>query len=308
MEKLRDSSPMATSLLSYLPTWLLPYAYLARLDRPIGWELLLWPCLWSILLASPSFTLLLQLTLCFALGSISMRGAGCTYNDIIDIDIDSQVARTASRPLASGVVSLRSAYIFLFFQLFLGLLSLLFLMSLSPSPIFTFAIACLSLLLVLVYPFMKRITFWPQLFLGLSFSWGSLMGIVVVDGILPNYLFLFYLGCVCWVIGYDTIYAHQDTDDDSLLGLGSTALLFGERTWLYLLFFYSSTISLFALTFYLLGVGLFGYLGLFLCMVNLLYQVFSLDISDTYRCHRLFCSNRYFGLFLFCGLLLDVLI
>lgn len=234
-----------------------------------------------------------------------MRGAGCTYNDIIDIDIDSRVSRTMSRPLASGEITLFSAYIFLLFQLLIGLFCLLLLLYVSVFPFYTFLLSVFSLLLVCVYPFMKRITFWAQFFLGLCFSWGIFLGWFIVDGGFPFALFLLYFGCIFWVMGYDTIYAHQDTGDDSLLGLKSTALLFGEGSRYALFMFYSLTMLLFFVSFYLFSVGIFSYIFLLFGCIHLFWQVLSLDINDKDKCLSIFCSNYWFGLFIFVGLLLD---
>lgn len=234
-----------------LPKWLWPYAQLARWERPIGWQLLMWPCWWSLMLVSSwqyfdgKRMLIFETTdgfqintealywfglvhlfymFLFALGAFVMRGAGCTYNDLVDQDIDVQVARTSSRPLPSGRVTKKGALIFLVLQLLVGLVILL---QFNWHAIY---IGLASLVTVAIYPFMKRITWWPQLFLGLAFSWGALMGWAALEEILflspvPYYWapLIFYAGCICWVIGYDTIYAHQDIEDDALVGVKSTA-------------------------------------------------------------------------------------
>jgi 4-hydroxybenzoate polyprenyltransferase len=225
-----------------LPRSAWPYAQLARWDRPIGWQLLLWPCWWSAALASteharvgePFMSLLPSPwhLLLFLVGSIAMRGAGCTYNDLVDENIDAQVERTRSRPLPSGQVTRRQAWAFLAIQALLGLVVLL------QFNWFTVALGLASLVVVAVYPFMKRITNWPQLVLGLAFSWGALMGWAAAFGSLGMPALLLYCGAVLWTVGYDTIYAHQDKEDDALVGVRSTARLFGGRTkqWLYSLY------------------------------------------------------------------------
>ena len=208
------------------PPWSRPYLRLARLDRPIGSWLLLLPCWWSCALAAiaahntPSVA---QLAL-FFVGAFAMRGAGCTYNDIVDRDLDASVERTRSRPIPSGQVSVFSAGVCLVAQALIGLSVLL------SFNVFTIGLGIASLVIVAVYPFMKRITYWPQIVLGLAFSWGALMGWAAVFARLDAPALLLYAGSIAWVIGYDTIYAHQDREDDALIGIKSTALLFGERT------------------------------------------------------------------------------
>ena len=209
------------------PAWLRPYLRLARLDRPIGSWLLLIPCWWSSALAAvaaharaPS---LVQIVL-FFVGAFAMRGAGCTWNDIVDRNLDAAVERTRSRPIPSGQVSVFQAALFL---VLLALIGLAVLISFNG---FTVALGIASLAIVAVYPFMKRITYWPQIVLGLAFSWGALMGWAAAFGSLALAPLLLYAGSIAWVIGYDTIYAHQDREDDALIGIKSTALLFGERT------------------------------------------------------------------------------
>src|SRR6202045_3144694 len=212
---------------SHAPRWSRPYLRLSRLDRPIGAWLLLMPCWWSAALAAGVTGNLGQLPLNIALffvGAFVMRGAGCTWNDITDRDLDALVKRTRSRPIPAGQVSVPQALAFLVVQALVGLAVLL------QFNRFAVATGIASLLIVAVYPFMKRITWWPQIVLGLAFSWGALMGFAVTLGRIDATALLLYLGSIAWVIGYDTIYAHQDADDDALIGIKSTALLFGART------------------------------------------------------------------------------
>ena len=197
------------------PHWSRGYLKLARLDRPIGTWLLLWPCLWSIALASPANTATppYDLLLLFALGAMVMRGAGCTYNDIVDRDFDAKVTRTALRPIPAGDVTIRQAWLFLGLQLLIGLVILL------QFNLVTVGLGLASVLLVVTYPFMKRITYWPQAWLGLTFNWGALMGWTAVTGSLGWPAVALYAAGFCWTLGYDTIYAHQDKEDDALIGV-----------------------------------------------------------------------------------------
>ena len=222
------------------PTWSRPYLRLARLDRPIGSWLLLIPCWWSAGLAaiaardplpSPWHLLL------FFVGAFAMRGAGCTWNDIVDRDLDGRVERTRSRPIPSGQVSTAQAAAFLVAQAVVGFIVLL------QFNRFAIGVGIASLGIVVVYPFMKRITYWPQIVLGLAFSWGALMGWATAFGRLDAPALVLYAGAISWVIGYDTIYAHQDREDDALIGIKSTALLFGPRTKPMLALFYGLAVG-----------------------------------------------------------------
>ena len=220
----------------YAPKNIRPFAQLARWDRPIGWWLLLWPCWWSVALATNSLeqiSLNLWYLFLFLIGSIAMRGAGCTYNDIVDRNIDTQVERTKLRPIPSGQISTFRAIIFLVFQALVGLFVLV------QFNLYTVVLGLCSLLVVAIYPFMKRITYWPQFILGLAFSWGALVGWTAVVGSLHISALLLYFAAVLWTIGYDTIYAQQDKEDDILIGIKSTALLFGNKAKFALSFFYS---------------------------------------------------------------------
>ena len=284
------------------PAWSRPYLRLARLDRPIGSWLLLLPCWWSAALAAvaaharaPS---LFQIAL-FFIGAFAMRGAGCTYNDIVDRDLDGSVERTRSRPIPSGQVSVLQAAIFLVLQSLIGLAVLL---SFNG---FTVLLGIASLAIVAVYPFMKRITYWPQIVLGLAFSWGALMGWAGTFGRLDLAPLLLYAGSISWVIGYDTIYAHQDREDDALIGIKSTALLFGARTKPMLVLFYGIAITLIGAAGALAGGRVWFWLGLLAFALHLCWQIVRLDTGDPDNCLRVFKSDRDAGLILFAGLLLD---
>jgi 4-hydroxybenzoate polyprenyltransferase len=286
------------------PARLRPYLRLARLDRPIGSWLLLMPCWWSAGLAAiaaqqptpNSWHVLL-----FFIGAFAMRGAGCTWNDIVDRDIDALVERTRSRPIPSGQVSVTEAAGFLVLQALVGLAVLL------QFNAFTIGTGVASLAVVAIYPFMKRITYWPQIVLGLAFSWGALMGWPAVFGRLDVPALVLYAGSISWVIGYDTIYAHQDRDDDALIGVKSTALLFGDRTRPMLALFYTGAVTMIAIAGYLAGAGLVFAIGLLAFAAHLAWQVKSIDIDDPALCLTLFKSNRDAGLILFAALIVDAL-
>jgi len=279
-----------------------PYLRLARADRPIGSWLLLLPCWWSSALAAVAAHTATpnpwHLVL-FAIGTVAMRGAGCTWNDIVDRDIDARVERTRSRPLPSGQVSLGAAVVFLVLQSLAGLAVLL------QFNGFAIATGLASLVIVAVYPFMKRITWWPQIVLGLAFSWGALMGWAAALGRLDWPAVVLYAGSISWVIGYDTIYAHQDREDDALAGLKSTALLFGERTKPMLAAFFAAAVVLIGIAGFGVGARIAFALGLATFAAHLAWQVVRLDIGDPALCLRLFQSNRDAGLILFAGLMLD---
>jgi 4-hydroxybenzoate polyprenyltransferase len=285
----------------FAPAWMRPYLRLARLDRPIGSWLLLMPCWWSVGLAavhSGSQVDVWHLIL-FFVGAFAMRGAGCTWNDIVDRDLDARVERTRSRPIPSGQVTVASAAAFLALQALVGLAVLL---QFNP---FTIYVGFASLAVVAVYPFMKRITYWPQIVLGLAFSWGALMGWPATFARLDLPAFLLYAGAISWVIGYDTIYAHQDREDDALIGIKSTALLFRERTKPMLALFYVLAVALIALAGWSAGAGLIFALGLLAFAAHLAWQIARLDIDDPVNCLMVFKSNRDAGLILFAGLALD---
>ncbi|WP_321338703.1 4-hydroxybenzoate octaprenyltransferase [uncultured Cohaesibacter sp.] len=291
-----------------LPSWFRPYARLSRLERPIGWWLLLWPCLWSLTLAVsttqsgmlPPIEHILWNGVAFWLGAVAMRGAGCTYNDIVDQDIDEKVERTRSRPLPSHQVSRRYAGAWLVTQLLVGLLVLLQFNS------YTIWLGFASLSVVAIYPFMKRITHWPQLVLGLAFSWGALVGWTSITGQLALAPVLMYLGAIVWTIGYDTIYAHQDKEDDVMIGVKSTALLFAENTRGWLSLFYGVMVLCMAACFAVSGVSWPAFVGLALAGLHMGWQIWKLEIDNGSQCLALFRSNTQIGWIIFAGLLASI--
>ena len=287
------------------PLWSRPYLRLSRLDRPIGSWLLLMPCWWSAALAAGMAHDLRRLPLfivLFFVGAFVMRGAGCTWNDITDRDLDAQVERTRSRPIPAGQVSVPQAAAFLVLQALVGLVVLL------QFNRFAVMTGIASLVIVAVYPFMKRITYWPQIVLGLAFSWGALMGFAVTFGRIDATALLLYAGSIAWVIGYDTIYAHQDTEDDALIGIKSTALLFGARTRPALMAFYGLAVVLIGVALALADARWPAWLGLAAFAAHLVWQIARLRIDDPALCLRIFKSNRDAGLLLFAGLLADAAI
>jgi len=289
---------------SLAPSYTRPYLRLARLDRPIGSWLLLMPCWWSVGLAGMHNDRLPSLwhIVLFFIGAFAMRGAGCTWNDLVDRDLDGRVERTRSRPIPSGQVTVSQATMFMVAQALVGFLVLI------QFNRFTVATGIASLLVVVIYPFMKRITYWPQIFLGLAFSWGALMGWPAAFGRLDWPAIVLYVGSILWVIGYDTIYAHQDRDDDLLIGIKSTALLFGERTPTMLATFYAGAIVLIAAAGFMAGGGIFFTIGIIGFAAHLAWQVSRLDIDDPVHCLALFKSNRDAGLILFAAMLVDAVV
>jgi 4-hydroxybenzoate polyprenyltransferase len=278
-----------------------PYLRLARLDRPIGSWLLLMPCWWSVGLAGmhhDRFPSAWHIVL-FFVGAFAMRGAGCTWNDLVDRDLDEKVERTRSRPIPSKQVTVAQATLFMLAQALVGLLVLI------QFNRFTVITGFASLLVVVIYPFMKRITYWPQIFLGLAFSWGALMGWPAAFGRLDWPPLILYAGSICWVIGYDTIYAHQDREDDLMVGIKSTALLFGEQTPTMLASFYVAAVVLISAAGLMAGGGLTFTIGLIAFSAHLAWQVTRIDIDDPAHCLVLFKSNRDAGLILFGAMLLD---
>jgi len=297
---LPDSRPQSL-VLRLAPEWAVPFVQLARWDRPIGWQLLLAPCWQSAALAGlaahrgPN---VVHLAL-FMVGAIAMRGAGCTYNDILDRKLDAGVERTRGRPLPSGRASVKGAAAFLVLQSLVGLAVLLCFNS------FSIAVGFASLAIVAVYPLMKRITSWPQAVLGLAFSWGALMGWSAAFGALGVPAFALYASAICWTIGYDTIYAQQDARDDAIVGIRSTARLFGAQAKLAVAIFYALAAALAGLALHSAGGGSVATIGWAAYVAHLAWQVARMDAARPATALRLFRSNRDAGLLLFLGLALQ---
>ncbi|OCC25104.1 4-hydroxybenzoate polyprenyltransferase [Croceicoccus estronivorus] len=271
-----------------LPQMPRDFAMLARFDRPIGWWLLFWPCVWGTWLAGAG----LQWALVgwFLVGSIAMRGAGCVYNDIVDADLDRQVARTASRPVASGRVSRKAAWSWLALLCLVGVAVMLQLRWQAQL------VALASVALVAAYPFMKRITWWPQAWLGLVFTWGAPVAWVALRGDHWEVLLALYAGAICWVIGYDTIYALQDREDDALVGIRSSALRMGNRVRPGVGVFYALAVMFWALSFWFMRGDVLALLGLVPAALHLAWQVLTLDPDDGDNALARFRSNRFAGL------------
>jgi 4-hydroxybenzoate polyprenyltransferase len=296
---------VTASLVDRAPPKFQPYLRLMRLDRPIGTWLLYWPCVFGLVLGAaaesrPFGTLHdLAYVVLMAIGAIGMRGAGCAYNDIVDRDIDASVARTRGRPIPSGAVSVKQA---LAFTIGLCLIGLLVLLMLNRTAII---LGIASLALVAAYPFMKRITWWPQAWLGLTFNWGAIVGYAAETGSIDIGVLYLYAGLFFWTLGYDTIYAHQDKDDDALIGVKSTARLFAERSKDWILGFYAAAFTL------ILAAGFTEHTGwpfVFLMLAvggHFLWQVRKLDISDSAKCLRLFRANRDTGALIAAALLIS---
>lgn len=272
------------------------YIELMRLDKRIGIYLTLWPCLWSVAIASKGTFPYIVYGL-VVLGAIVMRGAGCVANDIVDRKIDAKVERTKNRPLPSGRVKLRHAVIFLIFLLTVGLAILSY---------FNNATKLLGVLIVfpvLIYPFMKRITFWPQAFLAFTFNWGALMGGTAINGEITYTSVMIYMACFFWTMGYDTIYAHQDKEFDVVAGVKSTALKFGRNTKKFLYAFYGITL----LSLWFAGVsaelGIGYHIFLIMGALHLLWQVYEVNLDRPHDCLRKFHSNAFFGFLIFIGII-----
>jgi 4-hydroxybenzoate polyprenyltransferase len=279
----------------WLPARIGPFARLARLDRPIGTWLLLFPGWWGIALASSRWPDPLLLML-FGFGAVAMRGAGCTFNDFADRHYDAQVARTRLRPLPSGAVTVRLAMLFLLLQLAAGA-AVLF--SLNRTSI---VLGCTVLGLIGTYPFMKRVTYWPQIFLGLNFNWGALLGWTAVTGVLAWPPVLLYLGGVFWTVGYDTIYAHQDKEDDLRIGVKSSAIALGSHTWRWLFGFYAAALLLWAGAGFAAGLGHLFWAGLAGSALQLAWQAARVAIDDPADCLAKFRSNRAVGWLMLTGI------
>jgi 4-hydroxybenzoate polyprenyltransferase len=279
-------------LIGALPRTVRPYASLMRLDRPIGAWLLFWPCAWSVALAGMGRSGIAWI-LWLALGAFAMRSAGCVYNDIIDRDLDKRVERTKLRPLASGRISLRAAW-----ALLLGL-SLVGLAVLLQLRIEARLVALGSLALVAAYPFMKRITWWPQAWLGLVFSWGALVGWPAVTGEIETPTLLLYAGSVAWVIGYDTIYALQDREDDALAGVKSSALALGRHSRAGISVFYLLAVLLWAAAIWTVRPHVLALAALAPIALHLFWQAADLDPENGEDALAKFRSNRFAGLLMF---------
>ena len=279
----------------WLPRWAEPYARLARLDRPIGTWLLLFPGWWGIALAGPRWPNP-WLMLLFAVGAVAMRGAGCTLNDIADRDYDGQVARTRLRPIPSGRVTVWQAALFMAAQLAVGA-TILFSLN-RPSILLGVAV----LVLIGTYPFMKRITYWPQLFLGLNFNWGALIGWTAVTGSLAWPALCLYAGGIFWTLGYDTIYAHQDKEDDARIGVKSSALALRGRTRPFLFLFYALALLLWGAGGGTAGLGGLFWLGLVGSGMQLIWQAARVDTENPSDCLDKFRSNRFVGWLLLAGI------
>lgn len=288
-ECLRGDMPIDGWIDRFAPSPVRPYLVLMRLDRPIGTWLLLLPCWWSIALAAERWPDLWLMGL-FGIGALVMRGAGCTINDIADRDFDAKVARTAARPIASGRVSVTRAVMFLVFQLLIGLAIL------TQLNLFAIELGVASLLLVVPYPLMKRITHWPQAWLGLAFNWGALLGWAAVRGTLDWPPVLLYVGGIFWTLAYDTIYAHQDKEDDVLVGVKSTALALGERTVPALGVFFGLALALIIVAGGMAGLGWGFYPMMGAAAVHALWQIRTVDIHQSRNCLAKFKSNRDFAL------------
>jgi 4-hydroxybenzoate polyprenyltransferase len=282
-----EHTSISGSLVARLPQLPRDLAQLARFDRPIGWWLLFWPCAFGVWLAGagPQFALIGWLLL----GAIAMRGAGCVYNDIIDANLDARVARTAARPIASGRVSKRAAWIWLVALCLVGLLVLI------QLRIEAQLIALASLVLVAAYPFMKRVTWWPQAWLGMVFTWGLWVGWSALRFDNWDAVAALYAGSICWVIGYDTIYALQDREDDALVGIRSSALRMGPRVQAGIAAFYLMAIALWALAFWLYRPGILPLLTLAPVTLQLVWQIATLDSNDPANPLERFRSNRIAG-------------
>jgi 4-hydroxybenzoate polyprenyltransferase len=287
----------------FAPDWLKPYARLARWDRPIGFWLLFWPCAFSLALAALAnrdrgmdWTAVVLMLI----GSVAMRGAGCTLNDIVDADLDAKVARTRSRPIPAGQVTKRRAAVFLLLQLLVGVIIV------CAFNLLTIGLAAASLVLIAIYPFMKRITWWPQLFLGLAFSYGAILGWTSQMEALSWPPVLMYLGSIAWVIGYDTIYALQDIEDDALIGIRSTARLFGKNVQAAVALFYVGAVVLWTVAVAMTGdIRLFP-LALVLPVCLLGWQIISLDTRTRGNALSRFKMNNWVGLALTLAILLEV--
>jgi 4-hydroxybenzoate polyprenyltransferase len=294
-QALKPTDAVAATWVEHAPPKLQPYLRLMRLDRPIGTWLLYWPCVFALALGAAADSRPfgewrdLWLVVLFGAGAIVMRGAGCTFNDIVDRDIDAKVARTRGRPIPSGAVSVKRAW------LFAGALCLVGLLILLQLNWYSVALGAASLLLIAGYPFMKRITWWPQAWLGLTFNWGALLGFAAQTGGIDTADGMLYAGLFFWTLGYDTIYALQDKDDDALIGVKSTARLFGARSRDWILGFYTVAFTLILAAGFAEHEGWSYVLLILLAGAHMLWQVHTLEIDSNARCLKLFRANRETG-------------
>ncbi len=278
------------------PGFARPYLRIARADRPIGWWLLLWPCWWSVAMASEAWPSPWLMAL-FLVGAVVMRAAGCCWNDIADRDFDGRVERTRTRPIPAGDLTVLQAGLFM---VLLALVGLAVLLSFNR---FAILVGVVSLAPVAIYPFMKRVTWWPQFFLGIAFNWGALLGWAAVRGSLEWPALLLYLGGIAWTLGYDTIYAHQDKEDDALLGLKSSAIRLGRGTCAALWVFYGLAGLGFAAAGYLAGLAWPFWLGFAVALGQLAWQATRLAQDDPADCLAKFKSNTIFGWLLLAAIL-----
>ena len=299
--EIKPADAVTGSWVDHAPEALRPFLRLMRMDRPIGSWLLFWPCAFGLILGAvadgriypdPVHVLLM------GIGAVVMRGAGCTYNDIVDRDIDAQVARTRGRPIPSGAVSVKAAWIL---AIALSLVGFVILVSFN---VLTIILGISSLLLVAVYPFMKRITWWPQAWLGLTFNWGAILGFTAETGELAAPALVLYAGCFFWTLGYDTIYAHQDKEDDALIGVGSTARRLNLFTMPWLYAFYSATFSLILISGLLAGLGIAFVIALLVAGIHIIWLLRALDIDRPLLCLKLFRSSRDTGALITAAMLL----
>jgi 4-hydroxybenzoate polyprenyltransferase len=289
----------------FLPHSLLPYAQLMRLERPIGWWLLLLPCWWGLALAqiaAGQSSINWWYAILFFVGAVVMRSAGCVVNDIVDRDIDAQVERTRIRPLASGRATVFEALALLAVLCAIGLLVLL---QFNWTTVVT---GVASLVIVVVYPFMKRITYYPQAILGLAFNWGALLGWTAIHNRLDWPAVLLYFGGIAWTLAYDTIYAHQDKEDDILIGVKSTALKFGDASIYWLGGFFALSLVLIDAAFWVAGTSLVPHVAIAGAALHGAWQVARFDGNNSTLCLKLFKSNRTFGLIVLAGLILDLIL
>ena len=300
----KPADSVRRSFVDRAPAGLQPWLRLARFDRPIGFWLLFWPCAFGLTLGAHGLNVplsrLLLYALLFAVGAIAMRAAGCVWNDIADRDIDAAVARTRGRPLPSGAISVRGALVFLVLLALTGLAVLL------QFNRFSVLLGLASLVPVAIYPFMKRITHWPQAVLGVAFNWGALMGWAVIHGDLALPPYLLFVGCILWTIGYDTIYAHQDKEDDAIVGVKSTALMFGAATKPMLWLLYGGAIVCWTVAGLQVKLHQAYYLGLAILAFQLAGQIVRVKLDHATSCLAVFRSNRDAGAILFLSLLAGV--